>query len=401
MNKRKRILIISAVFPPEQVTSAALNYDLAHELAKTYDVTVLRPYPTRPIGMQFDNPDVDDSSFKTILVNSYTHPESALFGRFRESIDFGRKSAEYIKQRHKEIDFVYNDGWQLFGLNIVAKACVKYGIPYIVPIQDIYPECLLTKGSFPSFIKKIIKTVLLPIDKYCQKHAAKVRTISNEMADYLSSSRGIKYSSYVIVNNWQNDEDFADIETNKSNDHIIFEYVGSINVHANVDMMIKAFKEADIPGSELRIYGGGNQKEVCQNIVKKLQMNNVSFDFVSRAEIPHVQASADVLLLALPKGNGGLCLPSKLISYMLSGKPVIASIDKDSATNRIIEEEHCGYVVESDNEVAMADAFKRFATLKVEERESMGKNSCNYALKHFTKEVNLGIIVNEINKILK
>ena len=365
MNKRKRILIISAVFPPEQVTSAALNYDLAHELAKTYDVTVLRPYPTRPIGMQFDNPDVDDSSFKTILVNSYTHPESALFGRFRESIDFGRKSAEYIKQRHKEIDFVYNDGWQLFGLYIIAKACVKYHIPYIVPIQDIYPECLLTKGSFPSFIKKIIKTVLLPIDKYCQKHAAKVRTISNEMADYLSSSRGIKYSSYVIVNNWQNDEDFADIETNKSNDHIIFEYVGSINVHANVDMMIKAFKEADIPGSELRIYGGGNQKEVCQNIVKKLQMNNVSFDFVSRAEIPHVQASADVLLLALPKGNGGLCLPSKLTSYMLSGKPVIASIDKDSATNRIIEEEHCGYVVESDNEVAMADAFKRFSTLKV------------------------------------
>lgn len=401
MNKRKRILIISAVFPPEQVTSAALNYDLAHELAKTYDVTVLRPYPTRPIGMQFDNTDVDDSSFKTVLVNSYTHPESALLGRFKESIDFGRKSAEYIKQRHKEIDFVYNDGWQLFGLNIVAKACVKYGIPYIVPIQDIYPECLLTKGSFPSFIKKIIKTVLLPIDKYCQKHAAKVRTISNEMADYLSSSRGIKHSSYVIVNNWQNDHDFADIETNKSNDRIIFEYVGSINVHANVDMMIKAFKEADIPGSELRIYGGGNQKEVCQNIVKELQMNNVSFDFVSRAEIPHVQASADVLLLALPKGNGGLCLPSKLTSYMLSGKPVIASIDKDSATNRIIEEEHCGYVVEPDNEVAMADAFKRFATLKVEERESMGKNSCNYALKHLTKEVNLGIIVNEINKILK
>ena len=148
MNKRKRILIISAVFPPEQVTSAALNYDLAHELAKTYDVTVLRPYPTRPIGMQFYNPDVDDSSFKTILINSYTHPESALLGRFRESIDFGRKSAEYIKQRHKEIDFIYNDGWQLFGLNIVAKACVKYGIPYIVPIQDIYPECLLTKYSY-------------------------------------------------------------------------------------------------------------------------------------------------------------------------------------------------------------------------------------------------------------
>lgn len=40
---KKRILIVSAVFPPGQVTSAFLNYDLAHELAKEYEVTVLRP----------------------------------------------------------------------------------------------------------------------------------------------------------------------------------------------------------------------------------------------------------------------------------------------------------------------------------------------------------------------
>ena len=44
----KKILIISAVFPPEQVTSAFLNYDLAKALAKDYKVTVLRPKPTRP-----------------------------------------------------------------------------------------------------------------------------------------------------------------------------------------------------------------------------------------------------------------------------------------------------------------------------------------------------------------
>lgn len=400
MIKRKKILIVSAVFPPEQVTSAALNYDLAHELAKTYDVTVLRPYPTRPIGMQFDNTDVDDSSFKTILVNSYTHPESALLGRFRESIDFGRKSAKYIKQRHKEIDFVYNDGWQLFGLNIIAKACVKYGIPYIVPIQDIYPECLLTKGPFPGFVKSLIKSVLLPIDKYYQTHAAKVRTISNEMVNYLSTTREINRSRFIVVNNWQNDENFINIEA-VNNKKLVFGYVGSINIHANVDMMIKAFKEADIPNSELRLYGGGNQKEACKKLVKELQLDNVSFGFVSRNEIPSVQASVDVLLLALPKGNGKLCLPSKLTSYMLSGKPIIASVDDDSATNRIIEEEKCGLVVEPDNEELMIDAFKRFSTLSVKERKEMSNNSRNYALRHLTRKVNLGLVVNEIDKILK
>ena len=103
----KTILIISAVFPPEQVTSAFLNYDLAHELAKEYDVTVLRPYPTRPIGAKFESVDVEDKSFKTILIESYTHPQSELLGRFRESIDFGKKCAKYIKQHHNNISFIY------------------------------------------------------------------------------------------------------------------------------------------------------------------------------------------------------------------------------------------------------------------------------------------------------
>lgn len=400
MNYKKRILVVSAVFPPEPVTSATLNYDLAAELAKEYDVTVLRPYPTRPFGMQFDNADVSDYTFRTILIHSYTHPKSSLFGRFRESIDFGKKTAEYINKHCGEIDFVYNDGWQLFGLNIVAKACVKHKIPYIVPIQDIYPECLLTKANFPAIIKKLIISILLPIDIYYQKHAAKVRTISDEMAVFLSKTRGIPISNYLVVNNWQNDEDFVDVSVKNADEKLVFGYVGSINVHANVDMMIRAFKKANIPKSEFRIYGGGNQKEACQKLVAELGLKNVTFGFVSRNEIPAVQASVDALLLALPAGNGNLCLPSKLTSYMLSGKPVIASVDADSATNRIINGENCGLVIEPDNLEAMTEALEHFASLSLEERTKMSDNSRNYAMKHLTREVNLSLVVNEIKKIL-
>ena len=44
------ILIISAVFPPEPVVSANLSRDLAEELSKNNQVTVLCPKPTRPNG---------------------------------------------------------------------------------------------------------------------------------------------------------------------------------------------------------------------------------------------------------------------------------------------------------------------------------------------------------------
>ena len=397
----KHILIISAVFPPEQVTSAFLNYDLAHELAKKYDVTVLRPYPTRPIGAKFESTEVNDSTFKTVLIDSYTHPESQLIGRFKEAIDFSKKSVAYVKEHHKEVDFIYNDGWQLFGLYIIAKACVKYGIPYIVPIQDIYPECLLTKGSYPGFIKKTILTLLQPLDKYYQKNAERVRTISDEMADYLSSKRKLPRDKYLVVNNWQNDEDFMSLPNPAKNDQITFAYVGSINVHANVDLMIKAFAAAKIPDSQFRIYGGGNQKEQCQELVEELGLNNVIFGFVSRSEIPSVQAEADVLVLALPEGNGNLCLPSKLTSYMLSGKPVLASVDQDSSTKRILEGNDCGITVAPDNLDALTQAFVEYGKMSSEKMETMGRNSREYAMMNLTREINLTKVVESINNILR
>lgn len=50
MCNTKRILIVTAVFPPEPVVSAQISYDLATELSKKYNVTVLCPPPTRPNG---------------------------------------------------------------------------------------------------------------------------------------------------------------------------------------------------------------------------------------------------------------------------------------------------------------------------------------------------------------
>lgn len=402
MSRKKNILIVSAVFPPEQVTSALMNFDLAHELAKDHQVTVLRPYPTRPIGVSFDSADVEGQSFKTILIQSYTHPQSQLIGRFWESIDFGRQSAAYIRKHHQEIDFVYNDGWHLFGLYLVADICRRYGIPYMVPIQDIYPECLLTSHHYPSLLEKAFKGVLLPIDRYYQRHAASVRTISEEMRDYLSRTRKIDISKYLVVNNWQNEADFQkDYPGRTVEGKLIFAYVGSINQHANVDLLIRAFTEAAIPDSEFRIYGGGNQKEECLKLVRDLGLENVVFDQVSRDQVAYVQSQADVLVLALPTGNGNLCLPSKLTSYMLSGKPVLASVDEDSATARILRDSQSGYVVSPDSIDALVEGFRFFSHRNRAELADMSGRSRSYSRQNLSRETNLNLILENINSIIQ
>ena len=402
-NTMKKRLIISAVFPPEQVTSALMTYDIAKKLAQSHKVTILRPRPTRPIGAYFENEELAGESFETILVASYTCPESRLKGRMRESISFSKQCAKYIKTHKNEIDFIYNGAWQLFGVHMVAKAAVKYKIPYLITIQDIYPESLLTGHNYPKVVEKCIKCCLLPMDKYYTSHAVKVRTISDEMADYMSQTRRLPRNHYVVMNNWQNDEDFENLPKKEAKgNRVVFAYVGSINVHANVDLIIKAFHNAKLDAAELRIYGGGNRKEQCQKLVQNLGNKNISFGQVSREEVPAIQAQADVTVFALPKGNGGICLPSKMTSYMLSGKPILASIDKGSTAERFIKEAQCGIAVEPDNLEALIDGFRSFAKLAKDKLEQMSKNSRKFAEVNLTRKANLPkvieIIENAINK---
>lgn len=397
----QRILIISAVFPPEQVTSAYMNYDLAKALSKDFDVTVIRPKPTRPMEASSNEFGLHDSDFKIIQIESYTNPESNILGRLKEAISFSKNAVNYLRTHRGEYNLVYNDAWQLFGLYIIARACVRYRIPYLMPIQDIYPECFFTNKKYPVLLKKIAQQFLLCYDRYSQKHAYRIRTISEEMAKHLSQTRKVNRDKYIVVNNWQEDEAFLNIHPKEIKERIRFVYVGSINLHSNVDLIIRAYAKANLPNSELYIYGGGNQKENCLKLASNLNLDNVFFNLVSREQVPTIQAMADVLVLALPSGNGKYCLPSKLTSYLLSARPVLASVDLDSTTRKIIKESKCGLVVPPDDRDALAEGFKKFSVLTLNELHKMGGNGRDFSLNYLTKAVNLNVVVETIKQALQ
>lgn len=394
---KKKILIISAVFPPEPVTTAYMNYDLAIDLQEKYDVTVLRAYPTRPEGSEYKADEIKhDYPFECIALRSYTCPSSSLIGRFRESISFGLACRKYIKEHHKSFSYVYNASWQLFGYFIVAKTAVHYGIPYMIPIQDIYPESLFTGKAYPKIFRRIASFFLIPLDRYYQKHAHKVRTITEEMRDYLSKTRNVSKNNYLVVNNWQENECFSYIEPRIS-PVVTFAYVGSINNHSNTGYIIKSFLRAGMENARLVIYGKGNKKEECIQIVRQMQAEDrIIFDAVARDDVPRVQSEADVLVLALPKDNARFSLPSKITSYMLSGRPVLASVDEISASTRYIKESGSGIAVPPDNEFELSEAFLKFSRMSYEERKAMGQNGRAFALAHLTKEANLTMVANEI-----
>ena len=119
------------------------------------------------------------------------------------------------------------------------------------------------------------------------------------------------------------------------------------------------------------------------------------FDVVDKKQVPAVQSAVSVLVLALPKGNGGLCLPSKMTSYMLSGRPILASVEQ-CATTRYIKEADCGISVEPDNIDALAEGFKMFASMGLDELNKLGYNSRKFAENQLTRGSNLPKVIDAL-----
>ena len=80
---------------------------------------------------------------------------------------------------------------------------------------------------------------------------------------------------------------------------------------------------------------------------------------------------------------------------MLSGRPVLASVEK-SATTRYIQDANCGISVESDNINALADGFRKFSAMSIEEQNRLGENSRIFAEDRLMRKSNLPKVIDAL-----
>ena len=392
---RKRILFVCGVFYPEPVVSARLQTDLARKLSENYQVIVLRPHPTRPKGFAFPDYDYRNLPFDVIEFDSYVCPASSVVGRMRESISHGRWCADYIRQHHEEIDLIYNDSWHLFGVYLVAKAAQKYGIPYITPVQDVYPESLASKLPDIEWLKWIVMRLLSPLDCYVLSHATCVQTNSEKMADYLSESRQIERGHFVVVRNWQDEKPFAEYAQMQRNNYsdrpFTFMYLGNVGSLAGIELLFEAFAEADLKDARLVIAGSGPAKESLQRKAAAYSQQ-IEFWDVPTGKVAETQAQSDVMLLPVKKGYAKFSVPSKLVAYMFSAKPIIASVDHDSDTAECVQKSGAGIVVKPEDPSCLSEAMKSFFSESSAQLKKIGEDGYIYAIHVFSKERNRNIL---------
>jgi len=140
----------------------------------------------------------------------------------------------------------------------------------------------------------------------------------------------------------------------------VVQYAGNIGLSQGLEHVIET---AGLLAGESRIrfvfVGDGAGRASLAELAERRGLTNVQFiPFQSYEKLPMVLASADVALVALKKGLSSDSVPSKVYSILASGRPLIAAVDANSDTARLIEEAKCGVRVEPHNSRGLVDAIQ-------------------------------------------
>ncbi len=398
------ILLISSHFPPEPVTAATLCYDLAVSLAEKNDVQVITPEPTRPLGFQFAGNNTENGKVKHQILKSYTCAKSTFIGRMRESISFGKHAVDFVRRNHKSIESIYILAWPLFAQYQIVKVAKEFSIPSVTHVMDIYPESLVNKLPI---LKKSFFKLLLPMDKFILQNSSKVITISSNMKDILVKTRVLIDDNVEVIHNWQNDDIFLKYQDQKKNENsensdsiFTFMFLGCLSKSAAIEIIIQAYKISALKNTRLVIAGSGSEKEYLMSLVNGNQDIKIEFWDAPLHKVPEIQNKADVLILGLRKNTALFAMPSKLPAYMFSQKPIIASVEEDSATATAIQDAKCGWTVAPEDPRKLEKVLRCAYETPKEQLQQYGINGFSYAFEKFSRKNNLQKLTNSIYNTL-
>jgi colanic acid biosynthesis glycosyl transferase WcaI len=406
---RLRCMVVSCVFPPEFTFSATTSASIAEELAaRGQEVTVLAPFPSKPAGKLF--PGYRRSMYSTRkmpqgykLVHCFgvLAPKSGMVSRFLENLSFGVTAGLRLLFGERQ-DVIYSNAWPVFATLMIVSIAKLRGVPVVVSVQDVYPESLVSQVR--THPESLIFRVMRLIDGLIGRSAKALIVISHGFHEIYRTTRGVPSERIHVVHNW-GDRKPVNVDSGANAQYrearglpqeaLLAVYAGNIGPAAGVEGIVEAFgKLRDLRNLYLLIAGSGSNLTSCMARASTLGLERVIFHSPWRhEETDAVLGAADLLLLPTIGNQSLASVPSKLISYLLAGQPVLAMVLPESETANMVRRAGAGWIVPPDNPDALAAEIRNIASLPAGELHSLGKSGKAFADENLCRESNLPKVV--------
>lgn len=267
----------------------------------------------------------------------------------------------------------------------------RYNIPYVLWLQDLALEAATSVGLMR---ESALLRFARRLERWTYAGASQVIVIAASFAENLSR-KGVSESRLRYLPNWVDAEFIGGVENGNgfrrsvglSDDSFIVMHAGNMGAKQQLQNVLDAARELiSQPEIAFVLAGEGSEKPGLMELAQRSDLRNVYFlPLVPRQELPHLMATADLLVLNQhPEMVEGV-IPSKLLTYMAAGRPVVVAAHPDSEAARQVRAAGCGILVEPNQPVALARAVIQLAHDPAA-RVRFGQQGRSFVVKHFARE---------------
>jgi glycosyltransferase involved in cell wall biosynthesis len=369
------------VAPPGSGTAGGRGYLLMKELVKLGHKVLIITSDSNQLAAppQFDSPylfqELDGIQLCWVKTLKYTVAKS--FRRILSWLDFEWRLLRLPKQTLMPPDVVVVSSLSLLTVFNGLFLRARYKCRLVLEVRDIWPLTITEEGGFKNWNPLVI--ALSTVEKLGYKHADVIVGTMPNLSGHVNSVLGYPKVTHCIPMG-VDETTFATLEElpidyiNKyfSNEKFMVAHVGSIGISNALNTLFEC-AEAMKNNSAIHflIVGDGDLRKQFQTKYGHLQ--NLTFaPQVPKTMVQAVLSRCDLLYFSVHVSKVWLYGQSlnKVIDYMMSGKPIVASY---TGYPSMINEAACGSYVPAGDVSTLQNEILRYANMSTQVRAEIGK----------------------------
>lgn len=314
--------------------------------------------------------------------------KDAFLKRRSQEIEIGKLIGKEITQFAPDV--VISSNAPLDTQRQIMAATRRSNAQFIFWLQDIYSEAIkrILSKQIP-VLGNLVGTYYQSMEYGMLKDSDHIISIADDFVPLLTN-QGIDKNRVTVIENWAPLDEIipADRDNEWATEHMPHQglrvvYSGTLGYKHNPQLLIDIARNID---GYLYVFSEGKAADGLSSTALANGVKNISVQpWVPFEHLSKMLSGADIFVAIIEKDAGIFSVPSKVLTYLCIGRPIIAFIPEGNLARTIIERENAGIVGDpNDTQSLLAKIAPLLSNIKV--RKRMGLNGRSHAKRSFDIE---------------
>lgn len=309
--------------------------------------------------------------------------------RVRQEAQYGVRAARAIRANQPDVALLSNI--PLISLFITTAMLRRRRIPFVFWQQDVYSAAIRAAAARRlGKLGELVGAIASWVESRVARRSALVVPIDSSFTPVLRSW-GVAEDRIHVVPNWapidelpSRPKDNAWAASHGLSGRAAIVYTGTLGLKHDPSLLADA--AAALPDRSVVVVSQGMGRELLEKAKVEQHLDNLElFDFQPYQDLPDIMGAADVLVALLEPHASVYSVPSKVLTYLCAGRPIVAVIPPENTVARIVLEHDAGRLVAPGDHRGLIETLE--ALLDDDDlRDDLGANARKYAEATFDVE---------------